>query len=86
MINIDELAEMHYASKDPQFQDEEPEFRREEKEILLKRLSEAYESVENAALSLSLAAPMVDSPECRKLLERYTTQLDMLTTQLEKLL
>ena len=86
MTNVDELAEMHYASKDPQFQDEESEVLREEKEIFLKRLSEAYESVENAALSLSLAAPMVDSPECRKLLEKYTTQLDMMTTQLEKLL
>ena len=86
MTNTDELRELFYSSQDPQFQDEETEIQREEKEIFLKRLSEAYESVENAALSLSLAAPMVDSPECRKLLEKYTTQLDMLTTQLEKLL
>ena len=86
MTNTDELRELFYSSQDPQFRDEESEIQREEKEMYLKRLQEAHDSVEEAALSLSLAANLADSPAGRDLIEKYTTQLDMLTTQLEKLL
>ena len=86
MTNTDELRELFYSSQDPQFRDEESEIQREEKEMYLKRLSEAYECIENAANAMSSAARLADSPAGKDLLWKYTSQLDMLTTQLEKLL
>ena len=86
MTNVDELAEMHYASKDPQFRDEEAETRRTEKDTYLDRLRKAYDAVDDANQYLASARYWSDSPTARELLGKYIAQLDTLSTQLEKLL
>lgn len=62
MTNTDELAIQHYASSDPQFQDEDAV----DKDLLINRLQETYDILDDAMDALTKVFDVYDSRTLRR--------------------